>query len=82
MEIIIVALLAIQIIIVNNYLMEILLDNAYVNKAIMMIIKIVLANSAQNFGKFINEKLFSYFKSTLCSYNSNNNDVICFECLD
>ena len=41
-----------QVIIVNNNLMEIRLDNAYVKMVIMTIIKIVFVNNVLNFGKY------------------------------
>ena len=44
------ALNVIQIIIVKNYFLEIIMDNAYVKKDIMMIIIIVTAKNAQIFG--------------------------------
>ena len=44
------ALNVILIIIVKNYFEEICLDNAYVRKAIMMIIRIVYASNVLNFG--------------------------------
>ena len=48
----------IQMIIVKNFLMEIILDNAFVSKAISMICKIAFVKNVPNFGKIIIDKLF------------------------
>ena len=51
------ALLAIQAIIAESNLIQILLDNAFAKKAIMMTMQIVYANSVHYFGN-INNLLF------------------------
>ena len=48
----------IQMIIVKNFLMEIILENVFVRKAILMICKIAFVKNVPNFGKIIIDKLF------------------------
>ena len=47
----------IQLIIVKNFLMENILENVFVRKAIMIISKIVFVKNAPNFGIFISNKI-------------------------
>ena len=49
--------------------MEIILENAFVKKAITMITKIAFAWNAHNFGKIINST-FIIFCSNSCFYNN------------
>ena len=61
----------IQIIIVQNFLMGSILENAFVKKAIMMINKIVFAWNAQNFG-IISIKGINLLSHS-CFYNNSKN---------
>ena len=70
------ALNAIIIIIEYNIIMEICMDNVNAMMVIMMIIIIIYANNALNFGYFIITKniiKIILFFSLLCSYNVNDN---------